>query len=66
MIGGNETKTPELRAQLRADFARDPSNTVCPALRRLDLSYRYEDPSDQRFANADVRGTHGGWTSVYR
>jgi len=55
-VDDNERKRPELRVQLRADFACDLSITLCPALRRLNLSYRYEDPSDQRFDNADVRG----------
>lgn len=62
-LDDNERKRPELRAQLRTDFARDLLITLCPALRRLDLSYRYEDPPDQRFANADVRGIHGNSTS---
>jgi hypothetical protein len=59
-LDDNERKRPELRVQLREDFARDLSTTLCPALRRLDLSYRYEDPSDQRFVNADVRSTRDG------
>lgn len=55
-LDDNERRRPELRAQLRTDFARDLLTTLYPALRRLDLSYRYEEPSDQRFVNADVRG----------
>jgi hypothetical protein len=58
-LDDNERRRPELRAQLRTDFARDLLLTSCPALRRLDLSYRYEDPSDQRFVNMDVRGARG-------
>lgn len=59
-LDDNERKRPELRAQLRTDFARDLLITLCPGLRHLNLSYRCEDPSDQRFANADVRGTRDG------
>lgn len=59
-VDDNERKRPELRVQLRTDFASDLSITLCPALRCLNLSYRYEDPSDQRFANQDVRGAHRG------
>lgn len=59
-LDDNERKRPGLRVQLRTDFARDLSITLCPALRRLNLSYRYEDPSDQRFANQDVRGAYDG------
>jgi hypothetical protein len=58
-LDDNERRRPELRAQLRADFARDLLLTSCPALRHLDVSYRYEDPSDQRFVNMDVRGARG-------
>jgi hypothetical protein len=59
-LDDNERKRPELRVQLRKDFARDLSIILCPALRRLDLSYRYEDSSDQRFVNADVRSARDG------
>jgi hypothetical protein len=55
-LNDDERTRPELRKQLRSDFARDISITQCSALRQLILSYRYVDPSDQRFANADVRG----------
>jgi len=58
-LDDNERKRPELRVQHRTDFARDLSITLCPALRRLNLSYRYEDPSDQRFDNADVTAICG-------
>jgi hypothetical protein len=62
-LDNNERKRPELRVQLRTDFALDLSTTLCPALQRLNLSYRYEDHSDhsdQRFANEDVRSSHEG------
>lgn len=59
-LDDNERRKHELRARLRADFAQDLLNTLCPALRRLNLSYRYEDPSDQRFVNANVRGASDG------
>lgn len=62
-LDDNERRRPELRAQLRTDFAHDLLLTSCPALRRLDLSYRYEDSSDQRFVNMDVRGAQGSSTT---
>ena len=58
----NERKSPELRIQLRTDFARRLQDVRCSDLTYLDLGYRYEEPCDQRFVNADVRGAHEGST----
>jgi hypothetical protein len=52
----NERKSPDLRIQLRTDFARRLRDIRYTTLTHLNLSYRYEEPSDQRFVNADVRG----------
>jgi hypothetical protein len=52
----NERKSPDLRIQLRTDFACRLRDIRCTTLTHLNLSYRYEEPSDQRFVNADVRG----------
>jgi hypothetical protein len=58
----NERKSPDLRIQLRTTFARCLRDIRCSTLTDLCLSYRYEDPSDHRFVNADVRDCHGGST----
>ena len=58
----NERKSPNLRVQLRTQFARCLRDMRCSTLTDLCLSYRYEEPNDQRFANADVRDSHGGST----
>jgi len=55
-LDDNERTRPELRVQLRTDLARDLLMTPCHAMRQFHLSYRYEDPTDQRFTNVDVRG----------
>jgi hypothetical protein len=55
-LDDNEKTRPELRVQLRTDFARDLLMTPCTAMKHFLLSYRYEDPTDQRFTNVDVRG----------
>jgi hypothetical protein len=59
VLDDNERRYPELRAKLRTDFAHDLSTTQCSAMKRLELYYRCEDPADQRFSNADVRGMRG-------
>jgi hypothetical protein len=58
----NERKSPKLRTQLRTDFARRLRDIRYADLTYLKLSYRYEEPSDQRFVNADVRDIHKGST----
>jgi len=58
----SERKIPNLRVQLRTQFARCLRDMRCSTLTDLCLSYRYEEPNDQRFANADVRDSHGGST----
>lgn len=52
-----------MHSELRTDFARSLQAISCTTLSTLDLSYRYEDPTDQRFVNADVRGIDVGSTS---
>jgi hypothetical protein len=58
----NERKSPDLRVQLRIEFARCLRDIRCSTLTYLNLSYRYEEPCDQRFVNADVRDIHKGST----
>jgi hypothetical protein len=59
VLDDNQRRYPELRAQLRTDFAHDLLTTQCSAVKRFELDYRCEDPADQRFSNADVRSVRG-------
>lgn len=54
MLNDNERKRPVLRTSLRIGFSRTLQSISCEYLSTLNLEYRCEDPSDQRFANADV------------
>jgi hypothetical protein len=52
-----ERKSPELRKQLRIDFAKALGSGQSGVLNKLELDYKHETPIDQRFMSADVRGT---------
>jgi hypothetical protein len=60
-VGDEERKPPGLRTQLRMDFARRLRHVPFLALTKLYLGYGHQEPLDQRFVNADVRGTHKGF-----
>jgi hypothetical protein len=53
-----ERKSPELRKQLRIDFAKALGSGQSGVLNKLELDYKHETPIDQRFMSADVRGTY--------
>lgn len=50
-----DRRYPELRKQLRADFACSLKEQRCNNLESFSLNYRSEGPRDQRFINPDVR-----------
>jgi hypothetical protein len=60
-VGDEQRKPPGVRTLLRMDFARRLRHVPFLALTKLYLSYGHQEPLDQRFVNADVRGTHKGF-----
>lgn len=57
-----ERKSPDLRKQLRVDFARALLVGQSGIINKVPLDYRHQGPSDHRFTNADMRDACDGST----